>query len=107
MISKIYSKQVFYWDLMNNLFYFENSKQSKLDIQLNSLDLIDKKSINNAIKSRTHSKLYSGLKDICQFFFMRFMQRKSKNYNYYNNGTHKLNKILDFSYIIKTIRQTI
>ncbi|CDW75632.1 UNKNOWN [Stylonychia lemnae] len=67
LTSKIYSKQVFYWDLINKIFHFENPEKclrpigSYRFIQSPDKDQCDKRDLKDKVFSRIQKKQYNGV----------------------------------------------
>ncbi|CDW79506.1 UNKNOWN [Stylonychia lemnae] len=112
LLTKIYNKQVFYWDLINKIFKFENPEKSLKQNHDNKYsiyqhrDQFNKKDLKEKVFSKIHSKKYKGVRDICKFYLMQCRKTQSYNYHYYQNGSQKLDKILDIASLLKTVRKT-
>ncbi|CDW83197.1 UNKNOWN [Stylonychia lemnae] len=105
-LNSTFKRQIFYWDLMNNIFYFHQDASKSKYHQHDRKCQFDKEILKHEIAKRVQDKKYEGMRDVCQFFYLKFKKRASKKYNYYQNGSKKLDKILDIGYIIKIIKQT-
>jgi len=49
---------------------------------------------------------YNGVRDICNFFIMKCRGKTNNSFQYYRNGSHKLEKLLDIGNLIKTVSKT-